>query len=77
MRSTITSRGQTVIPAPIRKRFGLGPADRIEWIVDDGRIYVMPVEEDPIAAFRGLGKGGATQRLVAERHSETQQEEGK
>jgi hypothetical protein len=32
MRSTITARGQTVVPAPIRKRFGLGPSTRQEWI---------------------------------------------
>ncbi|MBW1965711.1 MAG: AbrB/MazE/SpoVT family DNA-binding domain-containing protein, partial [Deltaproteobacteria bacterium] len=34
MRSTITSRGQTVIPAEIRRRFHLSPADRLEWIVE-------------------------------------------
>ncbi len=26
MRSTIAARGQTVVPAPIRERFGLGPS---------------------------------------------------
>ena len=35
MRSTITARGQTVVPAPIRERFQLGPSTRLEWIVDD------------------------------------------
>ncbi len=34
MRSTITARGQTVIPAPIRARFSLGPSQRLEWIVE-------------------------------------------
>ncbi|MFM7238670.1 MAG: hypothetical protein ACK5GZ_01950 [Cyanobium sp.] len=29
MRSTITARGQTVIPAPIRARFALGPSQRL------------------------------------------------
>ena len=38
MRSTITAKGQTVIPAPIRRRFKLSPADRLEWIVQDGVI---------------------------------------
>ena len=33
MRSTITARGQTVIPAPIRERFSLSPSQRLEWIV--------------------------------------------
>ena len=67
MRSTITSRGQTVVPAPIRHQFSLSPSDRLEWIVDQGGIRVMPVHEDPIQAFRGRGKGGGVKRLLQER----------
>lgn len=37
MRSMITSRGQTVVPAPIRERFGLGLSTRLEWIVERDR----------------------------------------
>ena len=74
MRSTITARGQTVIPAPIRRRFRLGPADRLEWIVDENGIHVVPVREDPIAAFRGQGKGGATARLLEERQRDREKE---
>jgi AbrB family looped-hinge helix DNA binding protein len=73
MRSTITSRGQTVVPAPIRERFSLGPASRLEWIVErDGLIRVVPVDADPIAAYRGSGAGGSTARLLAERQAERQ-----
>jgi len=76
MRSTITSRGQTVVPAPIRERFSLGPSSRLEWIVEsDGSIRVVPVDADPIAAFRGSGTGGSTARLLAERQAERQREE--
>ena len=42
MQSTITSRGQTVIPAAIRRRFKRGPADRLEWIVHNDQIQVVP-----------------------------------
>jgi AbrB family looped-hinge helix DNA binding protein len=72
MRSTITARGQTVIPAPIRARFSLSPAQRLEWIVEaDGSIRVVPVDPSPVRAFRGMGrKGGSTARLVAERQAE-------
>ena len=74
MRSTITSRGQTVVPAAIRERFRLGPATRLEWVVEsDGSIRV-PVAADPIAAFRGSGPGGSTARLLAERQAERQRE---
>jgi AbrB family looped-hinge helix DNA binding protein len=76
MRSTITARGQTVVPAPIRERFHLGPSTRLEWIVeDDGTIRVVPVALDPITAFRGSGYGGgATSRLLADRSRDRQQE---
>ena len=74
MKSTITSRGQTVIPAAIRRRFGLTPADGLEWIVDGDEIRVVPVHKDPIAAFRGQGKGGATERLLTERRRDRERE---
>ncbi len=67
MRSTITARGQTVIPVAIRRRFQLTPADRLEWVAEGDEIRVVPVKEDPVAAFRGQGQGGATERLLAER----------
>lgn len=67
MQSTITARGQTVIPAPIRRQFRLGPADRLEWVLDSGTIRVVPVRANPVDAFRGQGAGGATGRLLANR----------
>jgi AbrB family looped-hinge helix DNA binding protein len=74
MRSTITARGQTVIPAEIRRRFNLTPAERLEWIVDADGIRVVPVREDAVAAFRGQGKGGGTQRLLDERQADRERE---
>ena len=68
MRSTITARGQTVIPAAIRRQLHLTPADGLEWIIDGDEIRVVPVRKDPVAAFRGQGKGGSTARLLADRH---------
>ena len=77
MRSTITARGQTVIPAPIRARFSLGPSQRLEWIVEaDGSIRVVPVDLSPVKAFRGMGQlGGSSQRLLADREAERQAEQ--
>lgn len=73
MLSTITARGQTVIPAEIRNQFQLSPSERLEWVVEGDAIRVYPVKKDPIAAFRGRGKGGATARLIAERQEDSQQ----
>ena len=74
MQSTITARGQTVVPAPIRNQFHLGPADRLERILDNDSIRVVPVRANPINAFRGQGKGGATKRLLAARKQDLAQE---
>ena len=74
MRSTITERGQTVIPAAIRRQFHLSPADRLEWVLDNGTIRVVPVRANPVEAFRGQGKGGSTNRLLAARREELAKE---
>jgi AbrB family looped-hinge helix DNA binding protein len=46
MQSTIAARGKTVIPAEIRRRFQLDPSKKLEWIVDDNGITVIPVKAD-------------------------------
>ncbi len=74
MQSTITARGQTVVPAAIRHQFHLSPADRLEWLSDNGSIRVVPVRANPIDAFRGQGKGGATARLLADRKQDMARE---
>jgi AbrB family looped-hinge helix DNA binding protein len=70
MRSTITSRGQTVIPVEIRNRFHLSASDRLEWIVEKDVIRVVPVKENPIESFRSKGKGGSVDRLLTERNED-------
>lgn len=70
MRSTITERGQTVIPAAIRRELGLSPADRLEWVLTNDGLRVIPVKADPIEALRGRGRGGSVQRLLADRKAD-------
>ena len=74
MRSTITARGQTVIPAEIRRRFKLDPSKKLEWIVDNNGIKVVPVTADPIDAFRGRGRGGSVERLLQDRKRDSVRE---
>lgn len=74
MQSTITSRGHTVVPAAVRSQLHLGPADRLEWIVESGTIRVVPVRANAIQAFRGQGKGGSTKRLLTQRRLDQIQE---
>lgn len=57
MQTTISKRGQTVIPAPIRKRRQIREGDRLVWIDDGETIKVVPVPADPVRALRGAARG--------------------
>jgi len=52
MRTTVTKRAQTSVPAAIRKRYGIKGGDSLEWIDDGQVIKVVPIPADPT--------GGAT-----------------
>jgi bifunctional DNA-binding transcriptional regulator/antitoxin component of YhaV-PrlF toxin-antitoxin module len=76
LQSTITARGQTVVPASIRRAFGLDPSQKLQWFTDQDGIRVQPVKADPIASFRGSGKTSVTD-LLSERALERQVEQFK
>jgi AbrB family looped-hinge helix DNA binding protein len=68
MHTLVTKRGQTVVPAAIRKRHRIEEGDRLVWLDDGSSIRVVPVSGDPIQALRGAGKGERlTERLLEER----------
>ncbi len=63
MQTTISRRGQTVVPAAVRKRHHLLDGDRLAWIDDGETIKVIPIPADPVRALKGMAKG---ERLVQE-----------
>ncbi len=56
MESTVTVRGQTAIPAAIRRRYNISPKTKLEWIDDGHTITVLPIPQDPIKALKGKFK---------------------
>ena len=75
MQTSVTKRGQTVIPAAIRKRYHIHEGDQLIWLDDGSTIRVVPTEADPIQALRGRGKGeGLVERLMAARQTDRERE---
>lgn len=56
MESTVTVRGQTAIPAAIRRRYNIKSKTKLAWIDDGHTITVLPVPQDPIKALKGKFK---------------------
>ena len=77
MRTTVTKRAQTTIPAAIRKRYGIKGGDSLEWIDDGQVIRVVPIPSDPIGALRGCARGeGLVERLLEARREDREREQG-
>lgn len=71
--TSVTKRGQTVIPTAIRRRYHIEEGDKLVWFDDGESIRVVPVPSDPIKALRGIAKGtGMLEKLLAARAEERQ-----
>jgi AbrB family looped-hinge helix DNA binding protein len=57
MQTTLTRRGQIVLPAEIRKRYKFKEGDQFVWLDDGKTIKLIPIPKDPISALQGRGKG--------------------
>lgn len=75
MRTTVSSRGQTAVPAEVRRRFNLKGNSRLEWIIEGDVITLLPVPPDPTRAFRGSLRGKYTGKaFIRERVRERRRE---
>lgn len=76
MQSTVSVRGQTVIPRLIREKLGITPVTQLHWEVKNGVIVVLPIPSDPVKAAVGVlkGRGLSTTDLLAERKAEREKE---
>jgi len=72
--SVVTTKGQLVIPARLRRRFGIKKGTLVTFIEDDGRIIVQPVTREFIRGLRGSLKGepSTLEVMLEERKRERQ-----
>ncbi|GAB4291451.1 MAG: hypothetical protein Kow0067_18030 [Coriobacteriia bacterium] len=58
MRVRVSTKGQIVLPAGLRRRYGIETGDELEVIEWAGSIRLVPVAGgDPLDALTGLGSG--------------------
>ena len=50
----ILNNGQLVIPAHIRKKFGLKPGDSVQFFAYDGAIHIIPSVKNPVKQAIGI-----------------------
>jgi antitoxin PrlF len=56
--STISSKGQLTVPQEIRKRLGLEPGDRVEFVMEPDCTVIRPAraEANPFEKFIGIAE---------------------
>ncbi len=54
--STISSKGQITVPQGVRKRLGLEPGDRVEFVMEEGRTVIRPdrSKANPFEKYIGI-----------------------
>ncbi len=69
-KTSVTRKGQTVVPASLRKRFNIGPKSKLVWSTDGKVIEVTPLPADPIKALRSLSEKHPLRRALLRRRRE-------
>ena len=73
METTATSKGQIVIPASVRRKFGIKEGTRIQINVseDEKEIILTPITREYVHSLKGKFKGkGLLKSLMSDRKKE-------
>ena len=76
---SVTTKGQLVIPAGIRRRLGIKAGTRVRFIERGGEIVLQPVTSAAIRGLCGVLKSdtSVTAQLLADRAKDREREEQK
>lgn len=77
--STVTGKGQIVIPAPLRRKLGIRAGTRVAISETPGGLRVQPLDRAFFEAYAGLlpGEGQAVEALLRERAQQRDVEDRK
>jgi len=67
-RTTISSKGQVVIPAELREQFGLAKGTPATWTEEKGRLVLTPITPQRIREIRGFLKPKPGEPSMFEEH---------
>jgi len=56
MKTSVTRRGQTVIPSPIRRKYEIDEKTSLQWIDTGETIKVIPIPRDVMGSLRGIAR---------------------
>jgi AbrB family looped-hinge helix DNA binding protein len=78
-RTVISSKGQVIIPAEMRERYGLKKGTPATWTEEKGRLILTPITVQRIREIRGFlkpkpGEPSMFEELFAERARERERE---
>jgi len=76
MNVTLSQKGWVVIPAALRRKYGLKPGAQLQFVDYGGALELVPVVDNPVEAAAGMLKGGKslTEVLLAEHRQELKNE---
>jgi AbrB family looped-hinge helix DNA binding protein len=72
----VTSKGQLVVPARLRRKYGIRPGTKIRFVERDNEIVFQPLTRDYIRAMCGMlrSETSATRELLKERARDRERE---
>jgi AbrB family looped-hinge helix DNA binding protein len=75
----VTTKGQLVIPARIRRKLGIKPGTKVCFVEHGGEIIFQPVTKEYIRSVCGMLKSttSVTQELLTDRKKDKDREEAK
>ncbi|MBI4002663.1 MAG: AbrB/MazE/SpoVT family DNA-binding domain-containing protein [Nitrospira defluvii] len=75
----VTTKGQLVIPARIRRKLGIKPGTKVCFVERGGEILFQPVTKEYIRNMSGMLKSATsvTEELLDERKKDREHEESK
>ena len=65
--SIVTVKGQIVVPAKIRRKFGIRKGTKIAFIEEHGKLFIRPLDKTYFESLAGiLGTGGKMMKSLME-----------